>query len=217
MSEAVVSAAREEGFFDFHLYSFPGEITLDGNAVKQVSLVESSKVSVARHYRFVNQAARYQEVSDPDQSPQHASVLLEFENRRKNNIGIPLPGGRVRVLMEDAEGIQQFVGEDRIGHIPVNSPVELQVGKAFDVTASRRQMSWTRLGDRSAEVSYTMVVKNARRNRIEVTLDEKFQGDWVITQQSEKGVRVDGSTQRYRLSLAGGEENTLSYSARIKF
>ena len=45
-------------------------------------------------------------------SNQKVGVFVEFENKKDNNLGMPLPKGIVRVYKEDGEGSLQFVGED---------------------------------------------------------------------------------------------------------
>ncbi len=205
----------EEALFEYHLYDFPRRISLGANAVKQVRLLESATLEVSRHYRFTNPVMQYQEAGERRQ--QHASVLLRFANDEGNRLGKPLPGGRVRVSMEDGRHVMQFIGEDRISHTPRGASVELNVGRAFDVTAARKQMSYRRMGDRGAEVSYSVAVRNSKKHRVEVTLDERFQGDWVLVRQNRKGKRVDSTTQRYEMTVPAGAEETLEYTARFVY
>jgi len=67
-------------------------------------------------------------------------------NSRAGGLGTALPQGIFRVYTKDKEGRSQFIGEDRIGHIPGGSDMSLKIGDAFDVkvqgtVASRRDIS----------------------------------------------------------------------------
>ena len=63
---------------------------------------------------------------------------MTFENRG-GELGIPLPGGIVRLYKNDSHGLSQFLGSDQIDHTPKNETVRLHVGDSFDVTARKMQ------------------------------------------------------------------------------
>ncbi len=214
MSVVADSVPGQQAFFEYHLYDFPRRISLAVNDVKQIKLFAAEKIRFKKIYSFENETLQHQAQG---LQKMNADVVLEFNNNRKNNLKVPLPAGRIRVNMADDDGLYQFLGEDSIVHTPVNSMVEVKLGRAFDVTAKRRQTSYRRLGDRSAEVSYSIQVKNSKDEAIEVILLEKLRGDWVITQQSRKGERRDSMTQVYQIKLQKGEEQTVSYTARFNY
>jgi len=54
-----------------------------------------------QYYYYQNQGSQKQKIG----------VFLELENTKKNNLGIPLPKGTIRVYKEDKDGSLQFVGE----------------------------------------------------------------------------------------------------------
>jgi hypothetical protein len=62
-------------------------------------------------------------------------VYVTFANKG-GDLGIPLPGGIVRLYKNDTNGTSQYLGADRIDHTAKNEDVRLHVGDAFDVTAS---------------------------------------------------------------------------------
>ena len=64
-------------------------------------------------------------------SNQKINVIVEIQNKKENNLGIPLPKGVVRVNKQDAEGSLQFVGEDSIDHTPKDEKNPDQDGKRF--------------------------------------------------------------------------------------
>ncbi|MDR2592151.1 MAG: hypothetical protein LBC59_05025 [Chitinispirillales bacterium] len=50
--------------------------------------------------------------------------------------------GTVRIYTDDTQGRRQFIGEDRINHIPKDGEVSLKVREAFDIVAERTQLDF---------------------------------------------------------------------------
>jgi len=58
--------------------------------------------------------------------------MVEFENKKDNNLGIPMPQGKARLYKSDGESVE-FIGEDMIEHTPKDEKIKLKVGDAFDI------------------------------------------------------------------------------------
>lgn len=211
---AVAPVPGRESFFEYHVYDFPRRTTLEANSVKQVRLMAVRGVAIEKSYVLQNEVMHYQAQG---MQKLKADVILVFRNTRKNNLDAPLPAGKVRVYKEDSDGMLQLAGEDRVQHTPVNSDIEIRVGRAFDVTAVRKQSEYRRLGNRGAEVSYSITVKNHKNNAIELLVKEKLNADWVIIHESHKGEKLDSATMAYRLKLPKGAEQTITYTARFNY
>ncbi len=68
-------------------------------------------------------------------------VMIEFDNKQEENLGLPLPKGKVKVYQEDKiDRSLEFIGEDRINHRPKNETVELYLGEAFDIKCEGHKM-----------------------------------------------------------------------------
>ena len=201
-----------QSFFEYHIYDFPRRTTLEANSVKQVRLLTAKGINIEKSYVLQNEVMRYQAQGVQNLK---ADVILTFRNTRGNDLDVPLPAGTVRVYKADSDGILQLVGEDRVPHTPVNSNIEIKVGRAFDVTAVRKQTDYRRIGNRGAEVSYSITVKNHKNKAIELWVKEKLNGDWIIIQESHKGEKLDSTTMAYRLKLPKGAEQTITYKARF--
>ena len=204
----------QESFFEYHLYDFPRRTTLEANSVKQVRLMTARDIDVVKSYVFQNDVMQYQAQGTQKLK---ANVILTFRNTLGNNLNVPLPAGKVRVYKADSDGVLLLAGEDRVQHTPVNSDIEIKVGRAFDVTAIRKQTDYRRLGNRGVEVGYSITVKNHKDKAIELVVKEKLNGDWVITQKSHKGEKLDSATMAYRLKLREGAEQTITYTARFNY
>jgi len=205
---------REETFFDYHLYTLGRPTTIADNQTKQVALLSAAGVAASKEYRLAGGGYVYQQRIAPVAKPKVA-VILEFANDEKAGIGLPLPGGIVRVYKRDASGQAQFVGEDRIDHTPKGDKVRLSVGSAFDVTAERKQTEYTRLGDRTYESAHEITLKNARTEPVTVTVSETLPGDWQMLQESAKHTKVTSSEAEWRIAVPAGGSTKLTYKARI--
>ena len=199
-----------QDFFEYHEYDVNGRTTLRDNEQKQLKLMEALHIDVEKSYVLRSEALRHQ-MSDPVEHK--FDVVLKFENDTQQ----PLPAGRIRVFKANSQGSPQLAGEDRIGHVPVDDEVEITLGKAFDLTAEKRQTEFRRVGDRALEIGHRVVVQNHKDEPVVVHLHEKIHGDWRVVKESHKGEKTDSSTLAYTLSLGKSERQTVTYSVRLRW
>ncbi len=171
-------------------------------------------ISIHKRYTVESEVVQYLAQGTQESK---ADIKIQFRTGKSNHLEVPLPAGKVRVHKADEDGALQLIGEDRIFHTPIDSEVELKIGRAFDITAKRTQSGYRRLGDRAAEVSYNITVTNHKHEDIEVLVKEHLRGDWVITDENRKGERIDSTTQAYALKLAEGADSTITYTARFSY
>ena len=134
-----------------------------------------------------------------------------------NKLGMPLPGGIMRIYQEDQDGMLQFAGEDRIKHTPKDEDVRLRMGEAFDVVAERRQMDWSRISDRVFESEFEIVVRNHKETDVTVDVVEPMPGDWKMLKQSHDYVKKDAFTAIFSLHVPKDGETTLTYRVRVSY
>ena len=208
-----------EAAFEYHLYSLDRPTTLKQNQTKQVALLAAESVPVTKQYVLVNVAqlggnygARVGETQRVN-----AEVRVKLKNDEASHLGLPLPSGVVRVYKADSDGDAVFVGEDHIDHTPKNEEVDLMLGRAFDVTARGKQVSYDRVSDNVFENAYEIEVKNAKKEPVTVTLREFVPGDWKMLEESVKHEKVDASTAEWQLQVPAEGSAKLSYKVRITF
>ena len=225
MDAVQVAAAppSQEAFFEYHLYTFPAPTTIEEQETKQLELLSADKVGTRRRL-VVDASGQYFPFYRPSRpgaggatQETNAAVVLEVENAEANNMGMPLPAGTVRVYKADRRGSLQFVGEDRIEHTATGETLRLYIGDAFDVVATRREVSQRRISDTEREVTVEVEVRNRKDAPAEVDVVERvFYGDWRITDSSVPSERIDSRTAQFTVRLAVGATETVRYTARLK-
>ncbi|MGH6894719.1 MAG: DUF4139 domain-containing protein [Dongiaceae bacterium] len=226
-AEAVFGAAdamprqkmAEEAAFEYHLYSLDRPTTLKENQTKQVALLTADAIPVEKQYLLINvaQLGGNYAVKVGETERVSAEVRMKFKNEEAAHLGIPLPAGVVRVYKTDSDGDAIFVGEDHVDHTPKNEEVDLVLGRAFDVTARGKQVSYEKISDNVYENAYEIEVKNAKKEPVTVTLREFVPGDWKMLEESTKHDKRDSSTAEWRLQVPAEGSAKLSYKVRIRF
>ena len=134
----------EESLFEYHLYTLAHKTDVLQNQTKQVALLSASRVPVKKEFLLQGGQHYYYNKYDVIADKLKVSVFVEFKNEKKNDLGIALPKGIVRVYKDDSSGNSQFIGEDGIDHTPKDETIRLKMGDAFDVTANKKQTSYNK-------------------------------------------------------------------------
>lgn len=198
---------------DYHAYDFPGEVKLKKNDTTQLRLIQAEDITFDRVYKVRGMATNYGNQSRQEVSPE---VWISFGNTSKNNLDEPLPAGNVRVY-EERDGRETFIGENQVAHTRAGGEVDVMIGRAFDLSATRKQTTFRRLGDRSVQVAYEIEVANSKKTSETVILEEKMAGDWELVNQSQKGSKTDSTTYQFRLDVPAGGKASVSYEVRISY
>lgn len=210
----------EESLFEYHLYTLQRPTTVKNNETKQVSLLEAPTVPYTKKLivdSMLNFGMYYPsegEIGTGDIKPQ---VRVEFENKKENGLGIPLPKGKVKVYQRDSSGSVQMLGEDNIDHTPKDEHLSIVVGKSFDVRATRKRLNFKRLGPSHLEETFEIEVRNRKDVPETVHVYERHFWQWNVTDTSEKWNKLDSQTQEYVLNLKAGEVKTLKYTVQTKW
>ena len=213
---AEAAPAEQEAFAEYHLYTIPRRTTIRQNQQKQVLLLEADNIVSDKHYELhaPSHFFRQQVGTQRDLRPE---VYIEFANEEGNNLGMPLPGGIMRVYQEDSAGMPQFAGEDRINHTPRDEDVRLKIGSAFDVVADRVQTDFTRVSDRVTESSFEITLRNHKDADVTVDVVENIQGDWDILDSSHDYDQRDARTAVFSLDIPSRGETVLTYDVRVRW
>ncbi len=207
---------REEGLFEYHLYTLQRPTTLLDKEQKQVTLLEAHDIGVKKKLVFSGADAYYRSRYEDVVSNQKVGVFLDIVNSEKNDLGMPLPKGTVRVYKADASGARQFIGEDAIDHTPKDEKVRVKMGEAFDVVGDRKQMRWEPIGCGS-ESSFEIELRNHKANAEDVDIVEPAGGDWKILESTEPAELKDSHTFVFHVNVPANGKIKVSYTVRVKW
>ncbi len=212
----------EESLLEYHLYSLDRPTTISENQTKQVALLSASAIP-ARKELLLRGADYYYASSYGDLGQKlKVGVFMEFDNKEAARLGMPLPKGIMRVYKKDSQGNAQFVGEDRIDHTPKNETVRLKLGDAFDVTADKKQTDFKVLprpakGNSMFESAYEIVLKNAKKEPVTVTVQEPIPGDWKILQENQVSQKASSNTAVWKIAIPAESKAILNYRVQVKY
>jgi len=222
MDMAAAAPMAEEGLLEYHLYTLDRPTTIAENQTKQVALLSASSVP-ARKDMVLRGADYYYQSSYGDLGQKmKVGVYIEFDNKEASRLGMPLPKGVMRVYKKDSAGNAQFVGEDNIDHTPKNETVRLKLGEAFDVTADKKQTDFKKLpnpakGNSLFESAYEIVIKNAKKERVTVTVQEPIPADWKIIKESQPSTKATSNTAVWKIDVPAEGKTTLTYRVQVKY
>lgn len=199
------SQFSEKSFFEYHLYTLERQTDLLDNQTKQVSLFPNAIVQTKRIYEY-----------DYSRNNDKVSVSLEFLNSKDNQLGIPLPAGRVRVFQKDTDGSQEFIGEDNLDHTPRDEKVRVTIGNAFDIAVERAQKDYRQISDRVYEQDIEVKLRNRKNEAVTVVVVEHSWGDWSVTKSSLPLRKVNANQFEFDVAAAPDKEIVLTYTIRNK-
>ena len=214
---ALESGFTEDAFFEYHLYTLGRPTDLQNNEQKQVTLLESDGFGVQKRLIFPGNSYYYRGQYGQVTSNQKVGVFLDFENSEENGLGMPLPKGTVRVYKRDANGAQQFIGEDLIDHTPRDEELRIKMGEAFDVVGDRRQMDYTVISSCVSESTWQVDLRNHKEEDVEVMLVEPVGGDWEIVSSTHAYEQIDAWTFTMSPAVEAGGETRVEYRVRVRW
>ncbi|MEX0645543.1 MAG: DUF4139 domain-containing protein [Parvularculaceae bacterium] len=210
---AGMEAGDVERIGDNYLYPLAGKTTVASNQTKQVAFVDADGVAAKKAYELL--AYGYQSQSEP----QNVDVRISFSNSRAKGLGVPLPGGVIRVYARDSTGRAQFIGEDNIGHTPGGSDISLKIGEAFDVSTQSAVHAQTVVSKSVTETTMEYVVRNAKAQPATVTIRQQT-GGWraetEILEENFKSREPVADTYVWDVPVPAEGETILRFKVREK-
>ncbi len=193
---------EEQSLFEYHAYALQRPTTLANNETKQISLFEAENVSVVKKFQH--------------KGGKKVNVVVEFENKSSNQLGMPLPKGKVRVNKED-RGAVEFIGEDQIDHTPKDEKVSLKIGDAFDIVAEEVQTDYKQISQRSSETMWKITFKNRKDEAVTIEAERYFGYNWQVVNASHNFEKKNATTAVFRVPVPKGKEVDLIFTVRNSY
>ena len=213
---SLVAPMQQENYYEYHLYTLARPTTILDNETKQLTLLTAQNVLIHETLELRGSPDYYRN-AEPDIGDRlPVGAYVTFENRG-GELGVPLPGGIVRLYKNDSHGLSQFLGSDSIDHTPKNETVRLHVGDSFDVTARKMQTDFRLLNPCDSESSYRIVLTNAKTVPQNVLVVEPIPSDWSIPEENFPHTKSSASTASWNLRVPAGGRTTLTYTAHVSW
>lgn len=230
VAAAPVADMAEESLFEYHLYTLGFPTTIKDKQQKQVSLLEAANVPYEKRllvsatdpygWQSWGNNAEYVDLS--------VNAKLILDNKKANQLGMPMPAGVIRTYQNDSKGNMQFIGEDSIKHTPENETITLQMGESFDVTVKRKQMNFNqqRVAQKNAvqntennvlTATYEVLFKNAKDKEAIVDYQDTFFSNWEIVEQSLNSNKLNSELNLWKVAVPAKGETTLTYTVKITY
>jgi len=207
----------ERSFFEYHLYDLERPTTLKNNQTKQIRLLSAEGVKTQKLFILAGAPWYYTQTYGGEKGLK-VGVYQEFENRKQNGLGIPLPAGVLRLYQADMDGSLQLIGEDRIDHTPKDERVRVKVGEAFDVVAERRQTDFRVLvSGHLYESEFEVVLRNHKQEAVEVRVVEPLPSDWTMMSNTHEYEKLDAFTVQFKVPVPRDGEAVLKYRIQVKY
>ena len=197
-------------------YPYRASATIRQDEMNRVRLMGSDAVRIRRVYSVaLPSLERESDAYVRPESRQSATLGVNFTNARGSGLGLPLPGGTVRVYEPDAGGAARYVGAATIGDTPKDASVSLELSKVFDVYARGRQTDARQTDKRHVRRTVEVAVTNEKAKPVDVRLVQPFDGGWRLVDASAKGVKTDAQTTQWTLHVPSGGTTKLRFTALL--
>ena len=220
------SGIEQRELFDYQLYEISRAIAINPNETKQIEFISGASIAATRLYVFDSSpqfGGYYAPIDYPegygDDSSRAVLTYLQFSAGPESGLDADLPGGRMRVYQADVDGAGLLIGEDTIDHTPVGEDVSILLGKAFDLVGERRQTDFETISRDVIQETFEIRLRSRKDDEtIEVQIPERLYrwSSWEIIDSSAPYERKDSSSIEFRLQLAAGHEEILTYTVQYR-
>ncbi len=216
----------EKSFDEYHLYTLRRPTTLHDRETKQVEFVRADGIASERVYVYDGvfidpqryrgwdlMSIRVQSEYGTQSNPK-VWVMREFENTAANNLGMPLPAGRMRFYRRDSDGQLEFTGENEIDHTPKDERVRVYTGNAFDLVGERRRTHFdVNHNENWLDEAFEIKLRNHKDEPVEIRVVEHLYRwyTWDVTEKSHEFEKTESQTIEFRVTVPPDGEETITY------
>ena len=225
-------AVTEKSFDEYHLYTLERPTTLRDQETKQVEFVRAAGVKSQRVYIYDGlkvdwiqwRGHRMQYIRNNQdfgtESDTKVAVMREFKNTNENNLGMPLPKGRLRFYRQDGDQRLEFTGENLINHTPKDETIRVFNGNAFDLVGERRRTDWKiDTSKNTIDESFEIKLRNHKKEAVEIRIVEHLYRwfTWEITANSDPFLKTAAQKMEFRVQLKPDEERVATYTVHYSW
>jgi hypothetical protein len=221
MMKAMAASAAPEGLpeqsalGDYRAYAIDGNLDLPDASVTQVPLYASHELPCERRWLLESGGAWFpaKPLLLPDTSQASGPISSQLKFTATQN----LPSGNLRVLTRDRDGRNELLGENRIGDVAKGRDVNVNLGVAFDLTATRERTTFsTDKVARELDEGFRITLTNSGETARTISVREhpnRWRG-WSLLSSSQKPDAQTPDTLEFHVAVPAGGKATLDYAVR---
>ena len=207
---------------DNHRYTLPGTADLADGSLQRLPLLDSaSNLPCERRYEarrddggwMPDRPMLQRELGGDGEVP--VASRLVFENARAGGLGVPLPAGRIRSFLDG-----ELLGEAMIGHTAAGRRVELELGRAFDLSSERRSVGFAldRAG-RTVTETIEWTLRNGKDSAATVNVTDRLPRwtDWQLIEGAATFRKIDAQRIEASARVPARGETVLRYTVRYRW
>ena len=214
MREDGASARTAQSLSEYYRYSFDSPVDLANDEIVQLPLLKRERLRYER-VLVANRVVGVQQVTRA--VSERPEIEIRFRNEKRNQLGVPLPSGVVRVYQPGNDGEVIFLGASRLENLRENDEAVIRIGRAYDVVIERVQKRFRRQGTRQVELTWEIAISNRKDERQAVILRDVFPQGFRMLETSAEGEAIDSQTYEWQVVVPANDTFRLSYVAGISW
>ena len=143
--------------------------------------------------------------------PSNAALKLELVNEGKE----AGPCQRHPARLEPTARDPASLSERRENHTPVGGELHLNLGEAFDITATARRTAFERLSEQSYEFAGEVILRNAKSEEVEVEVVGNLPAGARVLEESTAHELESAQRPLWRIAVPPEGESRLTYRIRV--
>jgi hypothetical protein len=195
-----------ERLFEYYRYPLPNPLDLRSKQNILVPFFSPRRVKAERRFVLPHLL---------DQEP--VQIKLSFLNQAAAGLGFSLPEGGICIYRRSADGNLEFIGEDIIEFAPVGEKVEVDVGRASDLTATRTRTAQTRPDHNRHQELWRVEIASARKEPAVVFVEHRVFGYYTVENPAVNDQPADFLSEEagkivFPVTVPGGSRSILTFA-----
>jgi hypothetical protein len=209
-------APSPERFSEYYRYAFERSTSLAENETKQLPLLTVQGVGVDQRYELRSAAYWFRQPMRDRDTRVPVAVTLAVANTAPH-LGRDLPEGTWRVYQADAAGGRQLVGEEHLRQTSKDETVEVGLGNATDLIATRTQTDFKKIDIEpfDSESAYEVTLRNEKPAAVTIAVRDRIDGDWQVMESSVPARKADAQTLAFDVPVPAKGQTVLRYRVRV--
>ncbi len=172
----------QDNISEYYIYSLNKKVDIAKNKINFFDLLNSSKIKGKKSFFY-----------EPYKNDKKVVVKYTIINNKKNNLGIALPCGKIKLFKKEKNADIQ-IGKDKIAHTPKDENIEIISGFAYDIKANKILKNKKKLDKNTYQYDYEITITNHKKSNIKVNIKEWFSGQVFIKSSNYNFKKLNSNT-----------------------